>query len=69
MDEDILAVDRRQAQIGAGILHLIAGPPVADLEIDDVALRAIDQLMAVRYSGGKSGGRAGAQDLRAGIGD
>jgi hypothetical protein len=68
MGKEIPAVAMEQAKIDARIVDLIARLAIADLEIDHVMGRAIDELMPVGTAGGKARRHARGQALGAGIG-
>src|SRR5215475_11933720 len=68
MGPEIPPVALEQTEVDVRIVDLVAGLAVADLQIDHVAVRAVDELMAISPAGGEARDHPRRQALRAGIG-
>src|SRR5436305_6531619 len=70
MHEDAFALrGERSANIVVGVDDGISGIAVADLQVNDVAAAAVDQVVGVARAGFEAGAHARTQRPLAGIGD
>src|SRR5215472_17544935 len=68
MGEEVPSVAMEQAQVDVGIVDFVARLAIADLEVDHVAVRAIDELMGIGPARGKARHHARRQTLGPGVG-